>query len=91
MIKTLRSPPTSAHTSKAWSIVSMNFTENCHTPQGHPIIPVVTDLLTRIELFIPFYTVPTAWEMSWLFMENIFCNHWSPMGIISDQSPQFRS
>lgn len=72
-----------------WSTISVDFIIELPCFQEHLVILVVIELLTKMVHFFPFCTVPTAWETSSLFLENVFRYHRLPLywSRISSSSP----
>jgi len=57
--------------------------------QGHDLILVVVDRLTKMAHFIPTMEKTTAGELARLFRDNVWKLHGLPESIISNKGPQF--
>jgi hypothetical protein len=74
-----------------WRDISIDFVTGLPVSEGHDMIWVVIDQLTKIRYFVPYSTTIDAKELANLFIMNIFHLHGLPDSIISDRGPQFAS
>ena len=61
------------------------------TKNGHDLILVVVDRLSKQVHFLPMVTKVTASEVAKLFFDQIFRLHGLPKVIVSDRDPKFIS
>jgi transposase InsO family protein len=74
-----------------WQDISMDFVTGLPISDGHDVIWVVIDQLTKMRHLVPCSTTVDAKELANLFIMNIFHLHGLPNSIISDRGPQFAS
>lgn len=91
MIMNARSPPASAHASAAF-IYYINglYCRTAMLPGTH-CNPGCCQPPNNDGTLYPYNTVPTTWDMTQLFLQNVFCYHGLTTGIVSDWGSQFIS
>jgi hypothetical protein len=76
---------------RPWSSISMDFIDGLPLSQGHGIIWVVVDRLTKYAHFLPLKHPYSADKLAQLFMSQLFKLHGMPQTIISDRDSTFTS
>jgi hypothetical protein len=74
-----------------WSEISMDFIEGLPTSNGHNVILVVVDRLTKFAHFLPLSHPYTIHKVASIFLDNIFKLHGLPKVIVSDRDRIFTS
>lgn len=74
-----------------WRDLSMDFIEGLPKSEGHSVILVVVDRLTKFAHFIPVKHPYSAASIAQLFMDNVVKLHGLPGSIIIDRDPIFLS
>jgi hypothetical protein len=75
----------------AWHTLSLDFMEGLPKSNGHDVILMVIDKLTKYEHFIPLKHPFTATQVAQLFLDNVYKLHGLPQCIISDRDKIFTS
>jgi Integrase zinc binding domain/Integrase core domain len=76
---------------RPWDSISMDFIEGLPLSDGHDMILVIVDRLTKMALFIPTYSDIDSGEVAMLFLRYVFAKHGTPSDIISDRGKHFTS
>jgi hypothetical protein len=76
---------------RPWDSISMDFIEGLPLSDGHDMILVIVDRLTKMALFIPTFSDIDAGEVAMLFLRYVFAKHGTPSDIISDRGKHFTS
>jgi transposase InsO family protein len=79
--------PVPAH----WNTISLDFVEGLPISNGHDVILVVIDKLTKYAHFLPLKHPFTALQVAMEFTDNIYKLHGLPECIISDRDKIFTS
>jgi hypothetical protein len=74
-----------------WRDLSMDFIEGLQKSEGHNVILVVVDRLTKFAHFIPVKHPYSAATIAQLFMDNVVKLHGLPNSIVSDRDTIFIS
>jgi hypothetical protein len=74
-----------------WSDLSMNFVEGLPLSNGHLVILVVVDRLSKYSHFISLAHLYTASKVAQLFVAHIIKLHGMPTSIVSNHDPAFTS
>jgi hypothetical protein len=74
-----------------WLSISKDFIECLPLSQGHGVIWVVIDRLTKYAHFLPLKHLYSANKLAQLFMTQLFKLHGMPQTIISDTDSTFTS
>jgi hypothetical protein len=76
---------------EAWHTISLDFIEGLPKSNGHDVILVVLDKLTKYGHFLPLKHPFIALTIAQLFMDNIYKLHGLPHCVIFDQEKIFMS
>lgn len=76
---------------RPWLSISIDFIEGLPLSQGHSVIWVVVDRLTKFGHFLPLKHSYTADKLAQLFMSQLFKLHGMPQTIVSDTDSTFTS
>lgn len=71
--------------------ISINFVEEFPSSEGHRVVMVVVDRLSKYAYFIPLYHPYIALKVARVFVEDIFKLHGLPQNIVSDKDLMFTS
>ena len=74
-----------------WSNISMDFIEGMPTSNGHSVIMVVVDRLSKYSHFIPLKHPSTAITVAKVFVSNVVRLYGIPTSIVSDKDKVFTS
>ncbi|MCO5580269.1 hypothetical protein L7F22_034135 [Adiantum nelumboides] len=74
-----------------WECISMNFITGLPTVVDYNSVYVVADMLTKVAHLIPVKTTYTAFDISRVFIKEIFRLHGLPKRIVSDRDAKFTS
>ncbi|KAJ1121322.1 hypothetical protein NDU88_009435 [Pleurodeles waltl] len=77
--------------SAPWCTLSTDFICSLPTSSGNQVIMVTVDSFTKMAHFSALKKLPTAPEMSRIFLRDIFRLHGLPLEVISDRGPQYVS
>ncbi|KAI4899205.1 hypothetical protein NFI96_030736 [Prochilodus magdalenae] len=77
--------------SRPWSHIAVDFVTDLPNSQGHTTILTVVDCFSRGERFIPFTSLPTAFQTAKAVFHHVFRLFGIPEAIVSDQGTQFTS
>src|SRR5258705_4835767 len=69
----------------------MDFIEQLPASEGHMVILVIVDHLTKQSLFIPTHDSINSPELAQLFLTHVFLKHGMPSHVTSDQGSKFVS
>ena len=69
----------------------MDFIERLLLSDGHNMILVIADWLTKMALFIPTFLDIDSGEVAMLFLHYVFAKHGTPSDTIPDQGKHFTS
>src|SRR3981189_3316999 len=61
-----------------WDSISMDFIEGLPLSDGHDMILVIVDRLTKMALFIPTFSDIDSAEVAMLFLRYVFAKHGTP-------------
>jgi hypothetical protein len=76
---------------QAWHTISLDFIEGLPKSNGHDVILVVIDKLTKYAHFLPLKHPFTALQVATSFTDHIYKLHGLPKCIISDRDKIFTS
>lgn len=76
---------------RMWTDISMDFIEELSLSNGHTVIVVVVDCLTKYAYFILLKHPFTTATVAKLFVANMVCFHGIPTSIVSDREKVFLS
>ena len=85
LLQPLPIPPT------PWHTLSLDFITDLPESNKHTAILVVVDMLSKMAHFIPLKGIPSATELSHIFLEHIVRLHGLPTKLVSDRASQFTS
>src|SRR5258707_11899313 len=74
-----------------WESISMDFIKQLPTSEGHTVILVIVDHLTKQSLFIPTHDSIDSPELTQLFLPHIFSKHGTPSHVTSNWGSEFIS
>jgi Integrase zinc binding domain len=69
---------------RPWDSISMDFIERLPLSDGHDMILIIVDCLTKMALFIPTFSDIDSGEVAMIFLQYVFAKHGTPSDIISD-------
>src|SRR5258708_31563483 len=69
----------------------MDFIEQLLTSEGHTVILVIVNCLTKQSLFIPTHDSINSLELAQLFLTHIFLKHGMPSHVTSNRGSEFVS
>ena len=72
-----------------WDTVSVDFIVELPDLEGHNVVMVVVDSVTKRAHFIPTFTTITAAGMAHLFIQHVWKHHGLPRKVVSNHGPQF--
>ncbi|KAJ5919015.1 Retrotransposon polyprotein [Penicillium verhagenii] len=76
---------------KPWEWITMDFITKLPISDGHDMIMVIVDRLTKYAYMIPTTETIDAQQMANILIRNVFANHGSPRKITSDRDKLFTS
>lgn len=76
---------------KPWEWITMDFITKLPESEGHDMIMVIVDKLTKYAYMIPTTEKIDAKQMASILVRNIFANHGTPRKITSDRDKLFTS
>jgi len=76
---------------RIWTDISMDFIEGLPLSQGHSVIFVIMDRLSKYAHFVSLSHLYSAAKIAQLFISNVFKLHGMPNSIVSDRDPTFTS
>src|SRR5258706_1602317 len=74
-----------------WESISMDFIKQLLTSEGHTVILVIVDHLTKQSLFIPTHDSINSPELTQLFLTHVFSKHGMLSLVASDWGSEFIS
>ena len=75
-----------------WESISLDFIVGLPTTiQGHDLVWVVVDLLTKMCKFIPTKSTIKTLDLAWLFVDQLYKLYSLPNNIVSDHDCKFNS
>ncbi|MBW0572041.1 hypothetical protein O181_111756 [Austropuccinia psidii MF-1] len=74
-----------------WICLSMDFIIQLPLSNSFDSILVIVDRFSKIAVLIPTISSITSWDLSHLFIKNIFSKHGLPSSIVSDRGSLFVS
>ncbi len=74
-----------------WESISMDFIKQLPTSEGHTVILVIVDHLTKQSLFIPTHDSIDSPELTQLFLTHVFSKHGMPSHVTSNWGSEFVS
>jgi len=74
-----------------WESISMDFIEQLPTLEGHTVILVIVDCLTKQSLFIPTHDSIDSLELAQLFLTHVFLKHGTLSHVTSNWGSEFVS
>ncbi|KAI4884140.1 hypothetical protein NFI96_009880, partial [Prochilodus magdalenae] len=77
--------------SRPWSHIAVDFVTDLPESQGHTVILTVVDRFSRGVRFIPFASLPTAFQTAEALFHYVFRLFGIPEDIVSDRGSQFTS
>ncbi|GJT10731.1 putative reverse transcriptase domain-containing protein [Tanacetum coccineum] len=73
-----------------WEKITMDFVTGLpRTPNGHDLIWVIVDRLTKSAHFLPMKKTDSMEKLTQLYLKEIVCRHGVPVSIISDRDSRF--
>jgi hypothetical protein len=75
----------------AWRTISLDSIEGLPKSNGHDMILVVVDKLTKYDHLLPLKHPFTSLQVAQLFIDNIYKLHGLPQCIVSDRDKIFTS
>ena len=76
---------------RPWASLSLDFITDLPASEGHTVILVVVDRLTKMGHFIPLPALPTAEATATALVRQVFRLHGLPNDVVSDRGSQFTS
>ncbi|GJT69954.1 putative nucleotidyltransferase, ribonuclease H [Tanacetum coccineum] len=75
-----------------WDNITMDFVTKLHkSPQGHDIIWVIVDRLTKSAIFTPIRETDPTENLARIYIKEVVARHGIPVSIICDRDPRFAS
>ena len=76
---------------RPWASLSLDFITDLPPSEGHTVILVAVDRLTKMGHFIPLPALPTAEATATALVRQVFRLHGLPNDVVSDRGSQFTS
>uniref|UniRef100_A0A3B1IMZ3 Gypsy retrotransposon integrase-like protein 1 n=1 Tax=Astyanax mexicanus TaxID=7994 RepID=A0A3B1IMZ3_ASTMX len=76
---------------RPWSHIAVDYVTDLPPSNGYTTILTIVDRFSRGVKFVPFATIPTAFQTAQAIYEVVFRHFGIPEDILSDRGPQFTS